>query len=205
MWLTLSKALAKSNTQISVWRPDCMLFAMSFTKSINWVSQERRARKPCWSGYKMLCILEVNTCVCNLTLQGRLQKTTTTTTTIDEWVRYCGHWCQSFSWAYGVNKVIMYVCYLFIAKIVNISDVIDDNRRYDNAIIVVKHRLVWSFTHFFVVLCTYLRWMRICVPAAIFFIFIFTRVMRVRSSSVNSQGPRLNLKAWTKVRTESEL
>ena len=57
IWLTLSKALAKSNTQISVWRPDCILFAMSFTKSISWVSQERRARKPCWSGYKMLCIL----------------------------------------------------------------------------------------------------------------------------------------------------
>ena len=57
MWLTLSKALAESNMQISVWRPDCMLFAMSFTKSISWVSQERRAHKPCWSGYKMLCIL----------------------------------------------------------------------------------------------------------------------------------------------------
>jgi len=57
MWLTLSKALAKSNMQISVWRPDCMLFAMSFTKSISGVSQEQRAWKPCWSEYKILCIL----------------------------------------------------------------------------------------------------------------------------------------------------
>ena len=57
VWLTLSKALLKSRSMRSVWRPEERPLASSSIGWINWVSQDLRSLKPCCWSYSMLCLL----------------------------------------------------------------------------------------------------------------------------------------------------
>jgi hypothetical protein len=56
LWLTLSKALAKSNMRISVCWPSCKFLEMSSTNSMSCVSQEWPFRNPSCSGYSAVSV-----------------------------------------------------------------------------------------------------------------------------------------------------
>ena len=57
VWLTLSKALLKSRSMKSVWRPEERPLASSPISWIKWVSQDHCSLKPCCRSYSMLWLL----------------------------------------------------------------------------------------------------------------------------------------------------
>ena len=58
VYLTLPKALLKSRSMGSVWRPEERPLASSLMSWISWVSQDLRCLKPCCRSYSMLWLLK---------------------------------------------------------------------------------------------------------------------------------------------------